>query len=251
MLPENLARLLARPESDRVLDVGGWAAPVNRADWVIDLKPYRTRGAMIPGGFGPGPERFNADRWVVQDICSHERWPFEDDFFAFAVCTFTLEDVRDPIRVCEEMSRVARAGYVEVPSWLDELTWRNPEVSGGPWLGHSHHPWLCSLEQGELVFLHKAHSLHSRRTVRVPPRWARRLSLEERVLAHFWDGTLPAREAEAIDSYPIEQLEQAVHDRFRPSPLQRRAVALQDRLERSARRRLRATIDRARAASGH
>jgi SAM-dependent methyltransferase len=248
MLPENLARLLARPSEERVLDVGGWAAPVNRADWVIDLMPYESRGVLMPGGFGPAPERFDAGRWVVADICSHEPWPFADGYFDFAVCTFTLEDVRDPIRVCQEMSRVARAGYVEVPSLLDELSWRNPEASGGPWAGHSHHRWLCTLQDGELTFLQKAHSLHTRRSVRVPPRWARRLTDRERVLAHFWKGELPARERPAIDDYPFAELERAVRERFRPSGPELAAMAVRERVQASARHRLDRAAARARAA---
>ena len=234
MLPASLERLLTLPAEYRVLDVGGWAAPLNRADWVIDLMPYETRGVLLPGGFGPGPERFDADRWVLQDLCSSEPWPFADDFFDFAVCTFTLEDLRDPVRVCAEMSRVARAGYIEVPSLLDELSWRNPEASGGPWLGHSHHRWLCTLESGELVFLHKAHSLHTRRSVRVSARSARQLTTAERVLAHFWEGTLAAREYPAIDDYPFALLEGAVDARFPLTPRQRRARAVRERLARSA-----------------
>jgi SAM-dependent methyltransferase len=221
MLADGLARVLALPEDAVVLDVGGWAAPLNRADWVIDLMPFETRGALAPGGVGPPPARFDASRWVVRDVCSHEPWPFAADFFDFAVCTFTLEDLRDPIRVCEEISRVARAGYVEVPSILDELTWRNPEPSGGPWLGHSHHRWLCSLQDGELVFLSKFHELHSRPGLRVSRRRTRTLSERERVLAHFWEGSLPARERPAIDSYPFEELEAIVAQRFPPRPLER------------------------------
>jgi len=245
VLPENLAQLLQRPADHLVLDVGGWAAPVNRADWVIDLMPYESRGALMPAGFGPGPERFDAGRWVVADICSHEPWPFDDDQFDFAVCTFTLEDVRDPIRVCEEMSRVARAGYIEVPSLLDELTWRNPEAAGGRWAGHSHHRWLCTLADGELTFLHKAHSLHDRRSARIPPRWARRLSHRERVLAHFWQGELPAREYSAIDHYPFAALEQAVRERFTPSRAELTAAAWSERLRAAARYRLDRVTDRA------
>ncbi len=214
MLPGGFERVLALPDDARVLDVGGWAAPLNRADWVIDLMPYETRGALFPGGVGPGPERFTAERWVRADICAHQPWPFEDGYFDFALCTFTLEDVRDPIRVCEEISRVARSGYVEVPSLLDELTWRNPEASGGDWVGHSHHRWLCMLEDGELVFLMKAHSIHGRSSVQVPPECARLLSEEERVLAHHWEGTLRAREWPAIDDYPFAALEQAIRERF-------------------------------------
>jgi SAM-dependent methyltransferase len=237
MLPAGLDRLRALPQDARVLDVGGWAAPVNRADWVIDLMPYATRGALAPGGVGPGPERFDASRWVVRDICGSEPWPFEDDAFDYVVCTFTLEDVRDPLRVCEEMSRVARAGYVEVPSLLDELTWHNPEASGGPWVGHSHHRWLCTSDGATLEFLVKAHSLHSDRRTRVPGRWARQLSMEERVLAVAWAGALRAHERPAIDSYPLDELRAAIDARFAPTPWERLRARVPDtgRFRRAAR----------------
>lgn len=244
MLADGLARLLALPADHLLLDVGGWAAPVNRADWVIDLMPYESRGVLLPGGVGPGPERFDAERWVMRDICSHEPWPFANDFFDFAVCTFTLEDVRDPIRVCEEMSRVARSGYIEVPSVLDELTWANPEASGGPWVGHSHHRWLCTLRDGELEFLVKAHSLHSQPRLRVPQRWAGRLGEEERVLAHFWEGRLAAHERPAIDDYPTDELERAIHERFTPSIWERAALTLGERARALARHRLRRVLQR-------
>lgn len=211
------------PVGAQVLDVGGWAAPLNRADFVIDLMPFETRGVLAPAGVGPPPARFSAERWIQADICAHEPWPFEDGRFDFAVCTFTLEDVRDPIRVCQEMSRVARAGYIEVPSVLDELLWRNPEPSGGRWLGHAHHRWLCWLEDGGLVFLAKFHSLHTRRELRVSRRKAARLSELDRVLALSWRDELRAREYVAIDHYPLARLETALRTRFPPGPLQQAA----------------------------
>lgn len=220
MLPEGIERVAQLPDDARVLDVGGWAAPLNRADWVIDVMPYASRGVLAPGGIGELGERFTEQTWLVADICAHEAWPFEDDYFDFVLCTFTLEDIRDPIRVCEEMSRVGRSGYIEVPSLLEELTWMNPELSGGRWLGHAHHRWLCWLDEGELVFLSKFHSLHTDRRFRVTPRRARSLGMEERVLSHFWEGRLPSRERVAIDEYPFEALERAVSERFPPWALE-------------------------------
>jgi hypothetical protein len=52
-----------------VLDVGGWAKPLPRADWVLDLMPYETRGAY--GTSDSGPERFTTDTWIERDICDH------------------------------------------------------------------------------------------------------------------------------------------------------------------------------------
>ena len=222
MLADGLAQVLGLPEHAQVLDVGGWAAPLNRADYVIDLMPYETRGVLAPNGVGPAPARFARERWIQADICAHQAWPFDNDQFDFAVCTFTLEDVRDPIRVCQEMSRVARAGYIEVPTVLDELLWRNPEPSGGRWLGHAHHRWLCWLQDDELVFLSKFHSLHVRRELRISRRQAAALSEADRVLGIAWTGEIRAREYPAIDDYPFAMLERMVRERV---PLTRPARA--------------------------
>lgn len=62
MLDAGLERLLALPDQDVVLDVGAWAAPLNRADWVIDVMPNESRGVLLPGGVGP-VERTVRDRF--------------------------------------------------------------------------------------------------------------------------------------------------------------------------------------------
>lgn len=218
MVVESLERLLARlGDGDRVLDIGGWAAPLKRADWVIDLMPYETRGALPVGSFGPAPERFCADTWVQRDICAHDPYPFDDDFFDFAVCTFTLEDIRDPIWVCEEMSRIARAGLIEVPSLVDELSWNVPEFSGGPWVGHDHHRWLCFTAPNSIEFMHKPHSLHAESRATVPARRAARLRPDQRVQVLWWEGDLAARERVVIGAFPLDELEQHLHRELQPS----------------------------------
>lgn len=39
----NLVLANIKPD-DIVLDVGGWACPFNRANWILDAEPYETRG---------------------------------------------------------------------------------------------------------------------------------------------------------------------------------------------------------------
>jgi hypothetical protein len=189
MLPasrEQIAREL--PEDGVVLDVGGWAKPLARADWVIDLMPHETRG--LYGEPDPDPERFTADTWVQRDFCDREPWPFADDQFDFAVCSHTLEDVRDPVWVCREMDRVAKAGYVEVPSRLEE------QAHGvhGNWVGWSHHHWLVDVSPGRVDFVFKSGILADRPQSTLTAEEAAGLTAEERVQAMFWDGTLEARE---------------------------------------------------------
>jgi hypothetical protein len=175
-------------DDDLVLDVGGWASPLARADWVIDLMPYETRG--LYGSADPKLERFSAATWVVRDICDREPWPFADDQFDFAICSHTLEDVRDPVWVCQELGRVARAGYVETPSRLEEQSYGVV----GPFVGWSHHHWLVEAVGGGLEFVFKPHVLHANPEQHFTGEQGATLTADERVVAHFWQHTLNSRE---------------------------------------------------------
>jgi Methyltransferase domain len=198
VLPASRDAILARLDDGAlVLDAGGWAKPFARADWVIDLQPYDTRGLY---GYDEGQratERFTADTWVVRDLCATEPWPFADEQFDFAICSHTLEDVRDPVRVCEELTRVAKAGYVEVPSRAEEQMWGVQ----GEWVGWGHHHWLCDVSDGGIDFVFKHHILHAREDLRVPHR---ALTPEERVSTLWWEGTFAFRERVFVDGDELE-----------------------------------------------
>jgi hypothetical protein len=144
------------PPKAKVLDVGGGAQPFPRADWVIDALAYEDRASL--GRLDAGKERFGPDTWVQWDICDKRTWPFEDNSFDYAVCSHLLEDVRDPIWVCAELNRVAKAGYVETPSRVIEQS-RGAEHP--LYAGFYHHRWLVEQDQQGLTFRFKPHSLHS------------------------------------------------------------------------------------------
>jgi hypothetical protein len=187
VLAQNIELIEQRLEdSDRVLDVGGWHKPLARADWVIDLMPHGTRGEAV----GAGEERFTAETWVERDICEHTRWPFDDEQFDFVVCSHTLEDVRDPIAVCAELRRVAKAGYIEVPSRLQEQAWG----VNGEFAGWSHHHWLIDIDDDAIEFVFKPHSIHGHRPYHFPAPLGETLTEEERVETLFWEGTFEFRE---------------------------------------------------------
>jgi hypothetical protein len=204
MLAASVERILERLGPDElVLDVGGWGRPFTRADWVLDLMPYETRG--LYGRDGPEPERFSEDTWLRLDICDREPWPFDDDQFDFAVCSHTLEDVRDPVWVCSELSRVAKAGYIEGPSRLEE---QSRGVSG-PLAGWSHHRWLIDVVDRRLELVFKHSVLHTLEGATFPPEFHAGLSAEERVETLWWEGRVEARErvftsAEELDPYLVD-----------------------------------------------
>ena len=189
MLESSRARINAELSAEAlVLDVGGWASPLARADWVLDLMPYETRG--LYGEPDPDPERFSAETWIVRDICDRQQWPFDNDQFDFAVCSHTLEDVRDPVWVSAELNRVAKAGYIEVPSRLEE---QSLDVQG-PWVGWSHHHWLIDVSDDALDFVLKPHMLSGRAEFHFPAEFGAALGPLERVQTLFWRGAFRYRE---------------------------------------------------------
>ena len=88
MHPENrtsLLNLLALYPNWQVLDVGAHEQPTLRADWVMDIRPYKTSGnqGVIAAGNSVKDEiRFSKDTWVIHDICDIP-WPFKDKQFDF------------------------------------------------------------------------------------------------------------------------------------------------------------------------
>jgi hypothetical protein len=179
----NVAEVLARiPDDAVVLDIGGWGKPFRRANWVLDRMPYETR--ELYGFDGPGPERFSRDTWIQRDICAKELYPFDDDEIDVVICSHTLEDVRDPIWVCQEINRIGKAGYLETPSRLEEQTFGIQ----GPWVGWGHHMWLVDMSPGRVEFTFKHHVLHGRRSDHFPAGFEAALTPEERVQWMWWDG---------------------------------------------------------------
>ncbi len=171
--------------SDRVLDVGGWARPFNRADYVLDVEPFETRGFYgDPPWQGGEAEHFNKACWVQRDICARTPWPFPDKFFDFATCSHTLEDIRDPLFVCSELMRVAKAGYIETPSRLVEscVGWESENFAG---LGH--HRWLIDYHPGRLTFTQKYHNIHDA-GLHLPAALFRALPPTAHISSMFWEG---------------------------------------------------------------
>jgi SAM-dependent methyltransferase len=191
----NVEALLARLRpDDLVLDIGGWACPFNRAQWVIDAEPYETRGfyRTFGGRASQGGERewFSAETWVRLDICGRAPFPFPDKHFDFVICSHTLEDVRDPLAVCEEIVRVGKRGYIEVPSRAFEST-RGIEQSN--LAGLSHHRWLIEIGERRIDFYPKYGLIHDWR-YSLPRAHRKRLGGKGAVQWLWWEGDFEFRE---------------------------------------------------------
>lgn len=203
-----------------VLDIGGWGHTFNRANYVMDCEAYETRGYYnrtfartnpIPP-IGGTEEFFDKSTWIQRDICEKTPFPFRDKELDFVVCSHTLEDIRDPLWVCSEMIRVAKAGYIEVPSRIWE-TCRGHEPGIA---GLSHHRWLIDIEGHDIRFLSKLHRVHNWR-YSLPNRVRKALTEEQSVQWMFWEDSFTFSEVVLHGAEQTKELARFV-DQVRPHP---------------------------------
>lgn len=147
----DIAKVLARiKETDKVMDLGGWHKVFPRANVVVDLQPYETRNIVYPHT----PESFGKNDWLLADFCSHSFWEtIPDKEFDFIIISHTLEDIRDPLYVCSQMIRCAKAGYIECPSKFRECAKQSAEDT---WSGYNHHRWIIEPMKDETGLIFKA-----------------------------------------------------------------------------------------------
>ena len=120
-----------------VLDVGSGDKPHWRADVLLDHYAGDEHGGQRSGAAAARVDRplFDAD---AADM------PFADKIFDFVICSHVLEHVVHPGRVISELTRVAKAGYIEVPS-----------AASAKIVDFPSHLWWVTLEDGVLVFTAK------------------------------------------------------------------------------------------------
>ncbi len=195
MFEPNVDKVLRRLDSRSiVLDIGGWARPFSRANYVLDAESFDTRGyysdpktATQRGWYAPAQggekECFTRNTWIQRDICEKTPFPFKDKEIDFVICSHTLEDVRDPLWVCSEIIRIGKRGYIEVPSRLAESS-RGVERNQVGW---SHHRWLVDMVGSRIYFTMKYHMIHSHWRFSYPAKKFRALPESTRVQWLFWE----------------------------------------------------------------
>ena len=103
-----------------------WAAVTSRTGGrtcsSIDTGRRAWRPAFRPGRRPSPRPLFDAD---AADM------PFADQVFDYVICSHLLEHVTDPGAVIDEMVRVARAGYIEVPPSPAPRSPTSPATCGG------------------------------------------------------------------------------------------------------------------------
>jgi SAM-dependent methyltransferase len=131
---------LAVSRSERVLEVGGGHNPHPRAnvevDKFTDTNYHRSGDIKVLGH----QEFINVDG---------ETLPFKDKEFDYVICCHVLEHVENPHIFLQEQFRVAKRGYIEIPSLLGEvLAFRESHK----WVLHEHNDVLYIVDKQKINF---------------------------------------------------------------------------------------------------
>ena len=120
-----------------VLDVGSGDKPHWRSDVLLDKYIDDEYGSQRSGNKKTKITKpiFNADAIDM---------PFADKDFDFVICSHLLEHVVNPSKVIEEIMRVGKAGYIELPyEGMQKI------------LDFSSHLWYCRKDGEKLIFTAK------------------------------------------------------------------------------------------------
>ncbi len=184
--------LATLPPEARILDCGGWFAPLGCSTHVLDLMPYETRGGRLQLLPLAG-ERFTRATWTQVDFLSEGlHLPYPDRYFDLCNCSHTLEDLENPFPLLSELSRICRSGVFRTPSRLMEQTVGARDRMTGR-RGHPHHHWIVESDRGRVLFAQKAESLSSWWHSSVPLRLAERLRLADPGIEEWtysWQGDI-------------------------------------------------------------
>jgi hypothetical protein len=121
------------PATGLVLEVGAGQEALPRADFIVDK--------YVADNFErPAEAQIDVSKPLI--VADGERLPFADRSVAYAIALHVLEHATDPRAFAGELTRVAPAGFVQVPTREAELTF-----------GWPYHPWLIDRDGDILIFV--------------------------------------------------------------------------------------------------
>lgn len=125
------------PGNYKVLDVGGGHNPHPRANIIVEK--YDDSNNSHRGG--------NVYHRKDQELifADGQSMPFKDNEFDYVISCHVMEHVDDPAAFMDELSRVGKRGYIEVPSLLGE--WLVPKEA---------HTWVSLEIDNKIVVMRKA-----------------------------------------------------------------------------------------------
>ena len=124
-----------------VIDVGGsvtgWSSPY--VDAIVDFNDLEVKN--------PNIQFFKCDITHPESYKEIFNYIEENGKFDFCICSHTLEDIINPVYVCEQICKISKQGYISFPSKYRELS-----RFEGNYRGYIHHRWIFDIKtNSELI----------------------------------------------------------------------------------------------------
>ena len=118
-----------------LIDVGANANPWTKdyVTHVIDIEPQTLNVKHFTGNISDVP--------VWNEVLEYVK---EHGKFDFLVSTHTIEDISAALLACGMFSRIAKEGFIAIPSKYQELSRHE-----GPWRGYIHHRWIYDIKNDQ------------------------------------------------------------------------------------------------------
>lgn len=150
----------------RVIEIGGATSFADgHLDAIIDINPPLAQCNHFFQGNINMPEvweKLQPGVIAVEDknsphlLAGHTEYRGKWDF---AICTHTLEDISNPLFVCQMMSKIAKAGFIAVPSKF----WEMGRFGIDTYRGFIHHRWIFDMVDGEFLGFPKINYIENKK----------------------------------------------------------------------------------------
>lgn len=147
----------------RVVDVGGVMMPWAR-EFVTMYADILDPHEYLPQYEDLYDDNLKRAEWMQGDINDDAIWKElfhytdQNGMFDFAICTHTIEDIRNPMLTLKMLPAIAKEGFIAIPTKHVELCFgiECPERDWQDWgihgrfRGFMHHRWIFTVKEGVL-----------------------------------------------------------------------------------------------------
>ena len=126
-------------DSWNVIEIGGGSNPCERANVITNYESEENQQ-------GKKIKHIDSAR-MINHVNVEDLSMFNNKSFDYSICVQTLEHVDSPLKACNELMRISKAGYIETPSELCEQL-----------IGFPFHKWLIRIDttdNNKLIFTKK------------------------------------------------------------------------------------------------
>ena len=128
--------------------------------------------------------------------CDVENTPFNDKEFDFVIASHILEHVEEPFKFCNEMTRIGKRGYIEVPTPL----WDNL-VDGPNFVKYGHKWWVTFDDANNNIVINRKMNVVNK-FLSIKEHNTHMMFFRDSIITClYWEDNIPIKKGDGIYNY--------------------------------------------------